>query len=112
MSNGFENDSAGTAIYYKHGSKVELLQNPHTDHPKLKSRILMARINNVWYGELYSPTSNASVEQRTDFYAYASEAITMMRQKDDTIPMILMGDFNAHITGHYSTSTDGNGKLL
>ena len=35
-----------------------------------------------------------------------------MRDTDDTLPMILLGDFNAHIIGHYSVSTNSNGKFL
>ena len=35
-----------------------------------------------------------------------------MRNKDPDIPMIIMGDFNAHIKDHYSILTYGNGELL
>ena len=72
----------------------------------------MAKINNVWYGEFYAPVSSSDEDTRHDFYAYAAEAITAMRQKDPKIPIIILGDFNAHIKDHYSTKTDNNGKLL
>ena len=72
----------------------------------------MARINNVWYGEFYSPVSSSNEETREEFYAYAAEAIEAMQQKDPEIPIIILGDFNAHIREHYSNTTDGNGKLL
>ena len=35
-----------------------------------------------------------------------------MREKDSKLPMILMGDFNAHIKNHYSMTTNENGELL
>ena len=72
----------------------------------------MARINNIWYGEFYAPVNSESREIREDFYAYAAASIKKMRDSDATIPMILLGDFNGHIIGHYSTSTNSNGKLI
>ena len=72
----------------------------------------MAKINNTWYGEFYSPVSSSNEDNREEFYAYAAEAIEAMRQKDPDIPMVILGDFNAHIKEHYSSTTDGNGKLL
>lgn len=72
----------------------------------------MARINNVWYGEFYAPVSQDARDTREDFYAYAAASIKKMRDTDDTLPMILLGDFNAHIIGHYSVSTNSNGKFL
>jgi len=72
----------------------------------------MAKINNTWYGEFYAPVSSSNEETREEFYAYAAEAIEAMIQKDPDIPIVILGDFNAHIKEHYSTNTDGNGKLL
>jgi len=72
----------------------------------------MAKVNNTWYGEFYAPVSSSNEEIREEFYAYAAEAIEAMRQKDPGIPIVILGDFNAHIKEHYSTKTDGNGKLL
>ena len=72
----------------------------------------MGRINNVWYAEFYAPVNSANAETREEFYVYAAEAITAMRQKDPDIPMMLIGDFNAHVKEHYSTNTNENGKLL
>ena len=69
----------------------------------------MAKINNTWIAEFYAPVSSANEETREEFYAYAAESITAMRQKDSNIPMIIIGDFNAHIKDHYSITTDGNG---
>ena len=78
----------------------------------MRSRITMAKINNVWYGEFYSPVNSCRIEDRESFYAYAAEAIEEMRSKDRNIPMVLIGDFNAHLKDHYGTSTNGNGRLL
>ena len=78
----------------------------------MRSRITMAKINNVWYGEFYSPVNSCRIEDKENFYAYAAEAIEAMRNKDRDIPIVLVGDFNAHIKDHYSTRTNGNGRLL
>ena len=72
----------------------------------------MAKINNTWYAELYAPVSSSREEEREEFYAYAAEAVEAMRSKDPNIPMVILGDFNAHIKDHYSSTTDGNGELL
>ena len=72
----------------------------------------MARINNMWYGEFYAPVDSDNVEERQRFYAYAEEAITAMRHKDSSLPMILVGDFNGHIKDHYSMETNSNGELI
>ena len=72
----------------------------------------MAKINNTWYGEFYSPVSSSNEDTREEFYAYAAEAIEAIRKKDPDIPIVILGDFNAHNKGHYSNTTDGNGKLL
>ena len=58
----------------------------------------MARINNTWYGEFYAPVDSDNVEARQQFYAYAEEAIAAMRHQDSSIPMIIVGDFNGHIS--------------
>ena len=42
----------------------------------------MAKINNTWFGELYSPVESSTVDDKENFYAYAAEAIEAMRQKD------------------------------
>ena len=70
----------------------------------------MARINNSWYGEFYAPVSQDKYDTREDFYAYIATSINKMRDTDDTLPMILLGDFNAHIVGNYSVSTNSNGR--
>ena len=111
MSNSFQSNSAGTAIYYKQDAKVEILSNPAADE-KLRSRVTAACINKVWYGEFYSPTSSENADVREEFYAYANEVIRKMRDRDAARPMIIMGDFNTHIAGHCSPSTNDNGKLL
>ena len=72
----------------------------------------MAKINNTWFGEFYSPVESSTADDKENFYAYAAEAIEAMRQKDRQIPMLIAGDFNAHVKDHYSTTTNGNGKLL
>ena len=55
------------------------MPNPQTHDEKLKTRILMAKINDVWYGEFYSPTSTDHIDDRMNFYAYAAESIKYMR---------------------------------
>ena len=56
--------------------------------------------------------SSAREEERVEFYAHASEAIEVIQTKDPNIPIVILGDFNAHIKDHYSNITDGNVKLL
>ena len=97
LSNGYTGDSAGTGFYIKVGSKVERFENPHHTQQKMRSRILIAKIDNVWYGEFYAPVSSETTAERQNFYAYAAEAITKMLRTDASIPMVLMGDFNGHI---------------
>ena len=72
----------------------------------------MGKINGAWYAEFYAPVESAKPDEREEFYVYAAEAITAMRQNAPDIPMTLIGDFNAHIKDHYSTSTNDNGRLL
>ena len=72
----------------------------------------MGKMYNVWYAELYAPVSTYTDEKREEFYVYAAEAITAMRMKDPNLPMIVLGDLNVHINGHYSTTTNDNGKLI
>ena len=72
----------------------------------------MAKINNTWIAEFYAPVNSAKADEREEFYAYAAEAVEVMRRKDRKIPMILLGDFNGHIKHHYSQDTNENGELL
>ena len=84
--------------------KAEQLENPDEEDTQMKSRITMAKIDNVWYGEFYAPVNTDRAEQRNEFCAYAAEVITKMRNADPNIPIVIMGDFNAHIKDHYSTT--------
>ena len=59
-----------------------------------------------------APVNSENVEVREEFYAYAAASIKKMRDTDNTLPMILLGDWNGHIEGHYSVSTNANGKLI
>ena len=72
----------------------------------------MGKINNAWYAEFYAPVNSAKAEEREELYAYAAEAIAAMWHKDPNIHIILIGDFNGHVKGHYSTETNDNGRLL
>ena len=72
----------------------------------------MAKINNTWIAEFCAPVNSAKADEREEFYAYAAEAVEVMRRKDRKIPMILLGDFNGHIKNHYSQDTNENGELL
>ena len=92
--------------------KGEQLEHPSNAGKQLRARVTMAKINNTWYGEFYAPVESDNVEARQQFYAYAEEAIAAMRSKDNSIPMILLGDFNGHIKDHYSMETNSNGQLI
>ena len=49
-------------------------------------------------------------EEREDFYQFLVDHIIMAKEKAGEV--IMMGDFNGHVEGWTSGSTNGNGKLL
>ena len=62
--------------------------------------------------EAYAPVNTAPIDTRQDYFTTLTASILETQRKHPNKPLILIGDFNSHLRGWFSETTDSSGKLL
>ncbi|CAG9327871.1 unnamed protein product [Blepharisma stoltei] len=96
--------SAGVAFIYRNNLELKRLLIIHD------SRIIGLMIGDFVIIEAYCPVENAIEEELEDFYEKLNIQIGEIRAAEQRT--LVLGDFNAHVAGWYSGTTNQNGKRL
>ena len=81
-------------------------------HKVNKHRITMIVTTDNIIVEAYAPVSTAPIDTRQDYFTTLMASILETQQKHPNKPLILIEDFNSHLRGWFSETTDSSGKLL
>ena len=99
----------GVGFYVKQGLGAIPFKSDQQESPN-EGRIVSLKFKDLVVIEAYAPVECKPVEMRKEFFQFLVSLVAKARVESNKI--VILGDFNAHVTGFPSSETNSNGKLL